>query len=169
MNLEPVDWNNRIISIIAVVFIVIFLVLSFLGNYGPSLMTNEKCFSLLGCNVGFFGYDAFIHFINGIMEAAIILWLMIKFSPFYFFGDNFWKNLLMVIMMVTFISFLWEFGEFFHDQFRIEILHENLIIPDILDQPTNTDTMGDTTFSILGAVFTFSSLWLLVRKKSVTI
>jgi hypothetical protein len=148
-----------------VVLVIIFLALSFLGNYGPTLMTNDKCYSFLGCNVGFFGYDALVHFVNGIMEATFIVWLMARFPSFSLFHNRFWKNLLIVVIMVVFVAFLWEFSEFFHDQFRMKVLHENLTIPNTLDQPTNNDTMGDITFSILGAAITALTLSSLMRRR----
>jgi len=154
MNTGLSDGNNRIFNIFTLVLIIIFLIISFLGTHGPILMANNKCYQFLGCNSGFFGYDALVHFVSGIMDATLIVWLMKKFPPINLFHNNFWKNLLVVITMVVFIAFCWELCELSHDQFRMKVLHENLISENRLDQPSNDDTMGDITFSILGAAIT---------------
>ncbi len=165
MNPELPNQNNRVLNIVTLSFIIIFFMLTFFGNYGPDLMTNEKCYSLLGCNSGFFGYDALVHFVNGIMNTMLIIWLMTKFPSFNLFHNHFWKNFLMIIALVVLISFSWEFFEFSHDQFRMKIFHENLIIENRLDQPSNDDTMGDITFSILGATITVFVLKSFIKKE----
>ena len=113
-------------------------------------------FSTFGCNVGFFGYDAGVHFVSGVAEATLIVWLMRRFSSLSLFHDRFWKNFLMIVAIVALVGCLWEIGEFGRDQFRMGVLHENLTSPNTLDQPNNNDTMGDLTFSILGAVIAAS-------------
>ena len=158
MNGESPDRNNRRLNITAIILVIIFLVLSFLGNHGPNLMANGKCYRFLGCNSGFFGYDAVVHFVSGFMDATLIVWFMKKFPAINLFHNNFWKNFIVVITLVVFIAFSWEVGEFFHDQFRMKILHEDLIAQNRLDQPSNDDTMGDITFSILGAAITVLAL-----------
>ena len=118
---ESPNRNGQILNIVAVTSVTIVLGLSLLGNYGPSLMTNDKCFSWLGCNIGFFGYDALIHFISGTMDVALIIWLMTKFPSFSLFHNRFWKNLLTVVALVALIAVLWEILEFSHDYFRIAL------------------------------------------------
>ena len=162
---ESPNRNGQILNIVAVTSVTIVLGLSLLGNYGPSLMTNDKCFSWLGCNIGFFGYDALIHFISGTMDVALIIWLMTKFPSFSLFHNRFWKNLLTVVALVALIAVLWEILEFSHDYFRMNILHENLTTPNTLDQPSNTDTMGDMTLSLLSATTTASLLGSFMKKK----
>ncbi len=167
MNPEPSIWKNRILNITTISSIIVFLTLSFLGNHGSTFMSNDKCYALLGCNIGFFGYDVMVHFISGIMEASLIILLMKKFLSFNLFHESFWKNLLVVVSLVALIAFSWEFGELCHDQFRVKVLHENLINPNNLDQPTSNDTMGDMTFSILGATITAFALRSFMKKKKV--
>ena len=61
-----------------------------------------------------------------------------------------------LIAIVSFFSIMWELGECAHDYFRLEILHQNLLNLrlqiNLLDQPSNLDTMGDLTFGLLGAL-----------------
>lgn len=151
MNPDTSILKNKILNITVAISVITFFILSILGNHGPVLMSNDKCYPFLGCNIGFFGYDVLVHFVSGIMEATLIILIMRKFLVINLFHNCFWKNLLIVISLVLLIAFCWKFGELCHDQFRMKVLHENLITPNNLDQPTNNDTMGDTTFSLLGA------------------
>ncbi|MBI4085951.1 MAG: hypothetical protein HY433_01760 [Candidatus Liptonbacteria bacterium] len=125
-------------------------------------MENSLCFKYLGCNVGFFGYDALVHFLAGIMEAVFILWLAKKFPKFDFFSQpntdspltekNFLKNAVTLIALVALLSIGWEFLEFGYDQARINVFHHDLLYPtNSLRQAGNADTMGDLFFSLLGA------------------
>ena len=165
VNPEFSDKNNLTLSVLAVIFVTIFVIASILGNHGPTLMSNDKCFRFLGCNIGFFGYDAAVHFVSGIMDMTLIVWLMRKFSSLSLFQDRFWKNFLITIAIVALLAFSWELFEFGHDQFRIKILHENITNPNTLDQPTNSDTMGDMTFSLIGAAITASALKSFMKNK----
>ena len=74
------------------------------------------------------------------------------------------KSALAIVATVALIAVLWEIGECAHDAFRLDILHEPLRNAfthiDLLDQPTNLDTMGDLTFSIVGACIGLLSLLL---------
>jgi hypothetical protein len=162
---NPSTRDDRVLDGAAIILVTIFVIGWIFGAYGPTLMSNQKCFVVLGCNIGFFGYDAALHFLSGIMDATLIVWLMRKFPTINMFHDRFWKNFLVIITLVAFIAVSWEFGELCRDQFRMKILHENLTIPiNRLTQPTNNDTMGDITFSILGAVIAISVLKPLIRK-----
>ena len=154
MNKEMSEKNNQIFNIVTLALVIIFLITSFLGTNGPMLMTNDRCYQFLGCNSGFFGYDALVHFVSGTMDATLIVWLMRKFPSISLFHNNFWKNLVVIISMVALIAFCWELFELSHDQFRMKFLHEDLVALNRLDQPSNDDTMGDITFSILGATIT---------------
>jgi hypothetical protein len=117
-------------------------------------MANGVCYRFIGCNSGFFGYDMIVHLVSGIMDAALIVWLMGKFPQANLLHGRFWKDALIIISLVALVAVSWEFCELSHDQFRMKVLGENMTTPNRLDQPTNDDTMGDMTFSIAGAALT---------------
>ncbi len=146
------------LKIILFISIPAFFAMSILGNHGPTLMANGKCFRFFGCNSGFFGYDAAVHFVSGIAVASLIIWLMRKFPAISPFRKSVSKNILIVVTLALLVAFAWELGELCHDQFRMKVLRENLTIPNTLDQPTNDDTMGDITFSVLGALLATTAL-----------
>lgn len=130
-------------------------------------MADNKCYPFLGCNNGFFGYDAVVHAVYGIWGAILIIWLMEKFPSISLLHNNFWKNFLIVVSVVLLIGFSWEFYEFCHDQFFMKILHENITTPNRRLQPSNDDTMGDLTFSVLCATIT-ASLIFHKKKKNIS-
>jgi hypothetical protein len=126
---------------------------------GLRLMQNGQCFKFLGCNNGFFGYDALVHFCAGIFEAPLIIWLFNKYYHINLFhktgGSNFWKNVFILIALLVLVAFSWETIELCVDQFRIQILHQVLVVYgqfNHLAQATNIDTMGDMFFSTLGGI-----------------
>ena len=128
-------------------------------------MENSICFKYLGCNAGFFGYDALVHFLAGMMEAVFILWLAKKFPKFNFLQRSFWKNAIILIALVTLLGVGWEFLEFGYDQARINLLHHDLLHPtNSLRQAGNTDTMGDLFFGLLGAAIIIAALGFSDRK-----
>ena len=144
----------------------LFLVLWTLGKWGPHFIANDRCYAILGCNAGFFGYDALLHFVSGIMITSLIIFFSIKFSAANFFHDGFWKNMIVVVSLIAMIAVFWEIAELGHDQFRMKVLHENLRVPtNRLDQPSNDDTMGDITFAILGGTITGVVFRSYMRKK----
>ena len=113
---------------------------------------NSTCSKLLGCVEGFAGYDAFEHMFFGIVAALAIVWLCEHFPKHSILHDKRWKSVLTVIAIVALASVVWEMAECAHDAIRIDILHEHLrgFHLNLLDQPTNLDTMGDLTFALLG-------------------
>jgi hypothetical protein len=157
--------KGRVLPTITIAVVALFIVGWILGRWGPELIANEKCFRFLGCNIGFFGYDAALHFVSGIMDLLVIVWLARRFLRFDLFGNVAWKNILIGVSMVALIAVVWEIGELCHDQFRMKVLHENLISPNHLDQPTNDDTMGDITFTLIGATLTACALEIIARQK----
>ncbi len=165
MEEKSYDRKTRIVGIIAFVFVSSFIILGLLGIRGPTFIDNQKCYQLLGCNMGFFGYDALLHFLSGFMNASLIIYLMRKYPALNFFRREFWKNALTVVSMVALIALLWEIGEFGHDQYRMKVLNINLTNPDRLDQASNSDTMGDMTFSIIGGAITAGTLASFMKKE----
>ncbi len=157
---------NKKLCSVAYSAVGVFIVLWILGKWGPHYIANDKCYAFFGCNAGFFGYDAVLHFVSGIMEASLIILLSIKVSALNFFHEKFWKNCIVIVSLVATIAVFWEIGELSHDQYKMKILHENLRVPtNRLNQPSNNDSMGDMTFSILGGAITAAALRSYMRKK----
>lgn len=130
----------------------IFAVQDFVGGYFFSWLNNSKCFTYLGCNAGFFGYDALVHFFSGMTEAVFIFWLAEKSQKFNFLHKSFWKNAIIIISIVALLGIGWEIIEFSYDQIRTHVLHQNLLDPNRLVQPNNIDTMGDLISTLIGAL-----------------
>lgn len=129
----------------------LFAIAYFFGDFWIGLMYNGLCFRYLGCNVGFFGYDALVHFFSGIFEVLLVVWLCHKFPKFNILHeDSLWKNVLVLIAIVALLSAGWELFEYAADYVRMHILHQNMTNPNILAQPSNSDTMGDFTLGLAG-------------------
>ncbi len=148
------------ITILAIITSAIFLVTTILGEgIGGSLAANPSCYPYLGCTSGFFGYDAIEHLLFGIAGTFVLVWLFKKFPHYSLLNTIRWKNILMFIALIVLISVLWEFLECAHDVFRISILHQPLtnvkLHLNLLDQPSNLDTMGDLFFGLFGSVIAF--------------
>ncbi len=142
-----------------------FAVATFIGDhYGFTL--NNWC-EYFKCTTGFYGYDAIQHFIGGAFIAFSVIYISIRYPEHSLFTNTKWKNFIIIISVVALISIFWEIGECFHDYLRVQILHEHLVSLkfhfNYLDQPTNVDTMGDLTFSLLGSILAF--LFLRFEKK----
>lgn len=144
----------------------VFAVAEVIGGHAFGWMDNSYCFTYLNCNAGFFGYDAFVHFLGGIIEVIFIFWLAEKFSQFNFFQKSFWKNFTILMALVALLSVGWELGEFSYDTVRMNIFHEDLVHPtDRLRQVNNDDTMGDFFFGLFGAILMIAILEISDRKQ----
>ena len=154
MKLSNPDKLDFAANLTLTVSVIVFFIGVILGKFGPVLIANNKCYQLLGCNAGFFGYDVVLHFISGIIDATAIVVFFRTFPKFSVFHGKFWKNLVIIAALTALISLSWEIGEFSHDQFRIKVLHENLVATNHLDQPSDADTMGDMTFAEIAAILT---------------
>lgn len=143
----------------------VFTLAEVIGGHSFGWMDNSRCFKYLGCNAGFFGYDALIHFLGGMIEAVFILWLAKKFPKFNFLQKNFWKNAVILIALIALLSVGWEFVEFGYDHVRMDILHQDLLYPtNRLRQPSNSDTMGDLFFGLFGAAVMIAVLGISDKK-----
>jgi hypothetical protein len=64
-----------------------------------------------------------------------------------------------LLVLIIGVAVIWEFVECAHDAFRLDILHQPLrdvrFHVNLLDQPSNLDTMGDLFFSIVGSLVSF--------------
>ena len=144
--------KNTPLTSLLIATVVIFAVIIFFGYQGPGWIKNSLCFTYLGCNAGFFGYDSLMHFSSGFMDVMILLWASRRFPRLSLFGGSFWKNLVITLSVVALVAVSWEILEYGHDFVRMQYFHENLIGEDRLDQPSNADTMGDITLSLVGAL-----------------
>lgn len=125
---------------------------------GRWLMPNELCFRYLGCNAGFFGFDALLHFTAGVAESALIIWLaLFPKTRMFELRSSLWKNALILIALVALLSIGWEILEYNHDHilrsyawFRaMAFVH-----PMFQAQPSLSDTMGDLTVTLIGGLLT---------------
>jgi hypothetical protein len=156
---ENFESKNKISShlpVWAMIATFVFLVVCIFGEgLGGSLGSNPSCYKYLGCTDGFGGYDAIEHFLFGIAAVWILISTFQKFPKYSLFQTEHWKNVLTIIALVVLISVAWEFLECAHDAFRVDILHQTLVNwklhLNLLNQPTNLDTMGDLFFASLGS------------------
>lgn len=138
-------------KVIALFFGTLFFVL-FGASKLYGLMRDGTCFKYLGCNSGFFGYDGLLHFVFGIAFAGSIYWFLSTYPTFYTPQDVAWKNFLVFCAVVVLVGFIWETIEFGYDHVRMIVFHINLIQPNQMAQPSNSDTMGDMALGFLGAL-----------------
>lgn len=130
----------------------IFAFAVFLGGIWPGWMHSSYCFKYLGCNAGFGGYDALVHFLGGITGAAFILWFIKKYPRWNILSGDALRDSFMVIAIVALAGVSWEIIEFSIDHFRILVLHQDIVHLGHLLQPSNSDTMGDLVFDLLGGI-----------------
>ena len=156
-NFKYKNTTYSLMAVLSIITAIIFLVACLFGEgLGGSLGLNQTCLKYLGCSVGFFGYDAIEHFLFGISAAFILVWFFQKFPKYSLLNTKHWKNVLTIVVLIVFISVIWEFIEFIHDIFRSDFLNQILLNQklhiNLLDQPNNTDTMGDLFFSLCGSL-----------------
>ena len=117
---------------------------------------NTACVKFLGCGNGFFGYDALEHFFWGFLAVAFIIRICIKFPPLNLLhNDALWKNVLLLLALLTLLSVGWELLEYVRDHILTQFAFFNKLAflkPHSLAQPSNVDTMGDLTFDLLGGI-----------------
>jgi hypothetical protein len=142
------------IAILAISSLVVFLIANLFGEI-IGLAANSDCYPYIGCTSGFFGYDAIEHFLFGLTVIWIIVWACGKFPKYSILHKERWKKRFVLIASIALIAVFWEFLECAHDAFRLDILGEHLynfrFHINLLDQPSNLDTMGDLAFTLLGA------------------
>ena len=97
MEVNRFNQSDRHLNIITGFLVGFFLIGWILGIRGPVFIVNYKCYAFLGCNMGFFGYDAALHFVSGLMDVALLLWLVRKFPALNIFQERFWKNFLIIV------------------------------------------------------------------------
>ncbi len=116
---------------------------------------NHYCYTSLGCNAGFFGFDALVHFSSGIAEASLIIWLAKNYKKVNFFDGNSCRNIVILVALVALLGIGWELLELGHD-----LIVTNTTVfsslpffgPENIAQPSGSDTMGDLSLDLLGAL-----------------
>jgi hypothetical protein len=135
---------------------VVWIATTLCGEFLFAWAGNATCSKYLGCVTGFAGYDAFEHLFSGVAVALFIVWLCRRYPAYSILPDEPWKAALVIVAAVALVSVAWEILEFAHDAIRLDLFHEPLrnvrFHINLLDQPSNTDTMGDLSFNLLGAI-----------------
>ena len=151
--------KSRALKFLLLSTFIIWFCVTFFGEFLYFWAGNSTCSKYLGCVAGFAGYDAFEHLFFGILATFSIVWLCRHFPKYSILDSNKWKNFLVIIATIALVSVLWEITECAHDALRVDVLHEALrnfsLHVNYLDQPTNLDTMGDLTFSLIGSIVGF--------------
>ncbi len=123
---------------------------------------NSACYPYLGCDSGFFGYDALEHFLFGFAAVWLLVWFFRKYPRYSLLHSTFWKSAMSILAMVAFIAVIWEMLECFRDAYLLDLAHAQLLDfklrLNLLAQPSNIDTMGDLTFTLLGVLLAFPFL-----------
>lgn len=122
--------------------------LEFIGDIYPGYIANEHCFELLGCNIGFYGYDGFLHFVSGICVGLGVIW-----AKHRAYIDR--ASATAFAMLSSGIAVVWEFAEWAYDLTRIHLLDMNLLVPNILTQPNSQDTVGDVILALIGTLIVY--------------
>lgn len=161
---QPILKNHTLSYVVLASGLTLFVVW-FFGHYEPHYILNDRCFRLLGCNIGFFGYDALIHLLSSIFEAAGVIWLMKKIPKINVLKYNLWKNIAVLIFIVFLLGVAWEICEFVSDEIRLSSTNPALVHSNFFDQPSRKDMMGDMTLSVLGAFITALALRQWLSKK----
>lgn len=130
---------------------------------------NSACYPYLGCDSGFFGYDALEHFLFGFAAVWTIVWVCQRFSQYSILNASYWKTGLILVASTVLIAVIWEIGECFRDAYLLDIAHETLLNfarhINYLAQPSNIDTMGDLTFNLLGSLLALPCVYPRLRNK----
>lgn len=145
-----------LLGIVTIISSVIYIALDATGEASLHFGANWECLKYLGCTTGFFGYDALEHFACGFAFCLFFIWFFRALPKYSLLTGTLWKDALILVSMIALIAVIWEIGECAHDVFRLNILHEHLINVrlhiNLLDQPSNLDTVGDLTFNVVGSI-----------------
>jgi|GEM_PF-751132 hypothetical protein len=148
--------HDRRLTVLLSLATVVWFVLTVLGEFVTGWATNNVCYRYLGCNDGFFGYDAMEHLLFGFALLIFMLWFGGRFPSFSLIARTRIKTIVTLIAYVALVAVVWEMFECGWDQYRVVILHETLfsfrLHIDALSQSSNLDTMGDISFSLFGAL-----------------
>lgn len=134
-----------------------FGIMEVLGDIYPGYIANHHCFPVLGCNIGFFGYEGWMHFVSGICVALGLLW---AYERGYLRRHTLWS----LVGWSGAIAIAWELVEWGYDLVRIHLLDMDLLNPNNLAQPNALDTVGDIVLAVLGTLAVYT--WLRYRSPS---
>lgn len=130
-------------------WLALFAVLEFLGDLWPGYIANHYCLPLLGCNLGFFGYEGFMHFVSGVCVALGLVWAHERsYLPA--------PTARTMALWSAGIALAWELCEWIYDLVRIYALHMDLLNPNRLAQPNFIDTAGDVVLALAGTALAFA-------------
>ncbi|MFA6253824.1 MAG: hypothetical protein WC640_01005 [Candidatus Paceibacterota bacterium] len=146
------------LGIVFAVLLPVYIFLMLSGDIWSHFMSNDLCYRYLGCNSDFFGYDGLVHFLSGVIIALAVVLTERRYLERTININKQWLRALMIMGIAALIGIVWEILEFSYDHFKMDFLHFNLIHPNILAQPNNTDTVGDLTLGLLGALATICLL-----------
>ena len=135
---------------------VIWLCITLGGEYIFAWAGNATCSTYLGCVEGFAGYDAFEHMFFGVAGALAIMWFCERYPQYSILPSRHWKAALIIVAVIALAAICWEILEYAHDTVELDIFHMQLVNWRLhvnnLDQPSNSDTVGDLTFAVLGSI-----------------
>ncbi|MDD5710636.1 MAG: hypothetical protein PHV43_00840 [Candidatus Colwellbacteria bacterium] len=91
--------------------------------------------------------DMPVHFLAGVLSAAVFYWFFQRFPSHFDASRHFWITLLMVLGWGALVGVAWEFTEFIYD---LLVAEYGLSLHTL--QFGLRDTLGDLLFDILGAL-----------------
>ena len=118
--------HERRLTLFLAAATVVWFLLTVLGEFITGWATNNICYTYLGCNDGFFGYDAMEHLLFGFALLTFMLWLGRRFPSFSLIAHTRIKTIVTLLAYVAFAAVIWEMFECGWDQYRVVILHETL-------------------------------------------
>jgi hypothetical protein len=160
--------NNSRFSRLDIIFLCAALVFSLfaatelLENTSLHFINNAECYRALGCNSGFFGFDAVAHTFGGILWTIAVIWIMQQRPKLRLFPAHLWKSMLVLLSLIALLHIAWEIYEFALDYIDFQILQNPYDIKH-LAQPGVADTVGDMAFSLLGSMLGMGVLLLFDR------
>jgi len=153
--MQSIKENHSHAGILAFISMTVWIMIILYGEFFGGV-PNSACYPYLGCDSGFFGYDALEHFLFGFAMVWMIVWLCQKFPTYSILNETYWKSALVLAALAVSIEVVWEIGECFRDAYLLDIAHEQLLNLRLhinyLAQPSNFDTMGDMAFNMLGSL-----------------
>lgn len=130
----------------------LFAIPDFAGQVYPFWMDSSLCFKYIGCNAGFFGYDALLHCISGGAGVLFFLWLNERKPGLQLLPKRQSVRIFLLLSAIALLSVCWEISEYSWDLFRtLSGFHVDLLHFYQPGQPSNADTMGDLTANLAGA------------------
>lgn len=152
--------SQRGILTIFVILCALFALLEFVLGITYGWMASERCFPLLDCNIGPFGFDALVHFTSG-LATGVFFALLVRGS----LREKTLRRQLFDLLVFGFcIVFAWELIEWIGDLINFGAIIGNFLdIPNQVLQLSRLDTIGDVIFGSIGT-FLAGVLGIIFRK-----